>query len=234
MNSIYQASFDFFTCPESQPPLSSLANIEHSAKLCFPYILPYLDTHDALLVACFSRHPLVTQLQAEISKRNAQGASKPRVCAVTGILEASVVTAMALAGATPGRNWGVISTDHSWRQWTDDAVSDFLGVENPRETIARYLGCETVGVQAEDLERQGEDIMAGYVKTALEQLLSGQDSKVAGAPVIILGCAGLHQLDGCIRRSCEELLGDAGKQVAVVDGVKAGIGMLISLVRSCC
>ena len=141
---------------------------------------------------------------------------------------------MTLAGATSERKWGVISTDHSWRQWTDDAITDFLGIPAPRSAIDRYLGCETVGVQAEALERQGEAVMAGYVKTALKGLLSRQDAEVAGAPVIILGCAGLHQLDASIRRSCKELLGNTGTEVVVVDGVKVGIGMLISLVRSNC
>lgn len=216
-----------------QPPLSSLEGIKQSAELCFPHLLQYLDTHDALLVACFSRHPLLGQLQAEVDRRRA-GGERPKTTAVTGILEASVVTAMTLAGATPQRKWGVISTDHSWREWTDEAVTDFLGIPVPRTTIDRYLGCETVGVQAEALEREGETIIEGYVKSALEQLLSRQDSKAAGAPVIILGCAGLYQLDRCIRKSCKELLGEAGEGVAVVDGVKVGIGMLISLVRSNC
>lgn len=216
-----------------QPPLASLEGIRQSADLCFPHLLQYLDTHDALLVACFSRHPLVGQLQAEITRRRAAG-DRPKTTAVTGILEASVVTAMTLAGATAERKWGVISTDHAWREWTDSAVTDFLGVQAPRTAIGRYLGCETVGVQAEALERQGEAAMEGYVRTALEQLLSRQDSQVAGAPVIILGCAGLYQLDRCIRKSCRELLGEAGSEVAVVDGVKVGIGMLISLVRSNC
>lgn len=216
-----------------QPPLSSLEGIKQSAELCFPHLLQYLDTHDALLVACFSRHPLVGQLQAEINRRRASG-KKPKTTAVTGILEASVVTAMTLAGATPERKWGVISTDHSWREWTDEAVTDFLGIPAPRTAIGRYLGCETVGVQAEALERQGESIMDGYVKTALEKLLSRQDSNDAGAPVIILGCAGLYQLDRSIRNNCRELLGESGEGVAVVDGVKVGIGMLLSLVRSSC
>lgn len=141
---------------------------------------------------------------------------------------------MTLAGASPQRKWGVISTDHFWRQWTDDAVTDFLGVDAPRTTVGRYLGCETVGVQAEALERQGDSVMAEYVKTALERLLSRQDSQAAGAPVIILGCAGLHQLDECIRMSCKDLLGSAGTEVAVVDGVKVGIGMLVSIVKASC
>ena len=228
-----QVSCDFFTNPESQPPLSSLQDIDLSAKLCLPHLLPYLDTHDALLVACFSRHPLVSLLQAEINRRQSRDeASKPRTLAVTGILEASVVTAMTLAGATPHRKWGVISTDHTWREWTDSAVSDFLGVDAPRTTIRRYLGCETVGVQAEALERQGASVMEELAKGAMTELLSRQDSEVCGAPVIILGCAGLYQLEECIRTSCKELLGSGGDDVAVIDGVKVGIGMLLSLVKS--
>lgn len=141
---------------------------------------------------------------------------------------------MTLAGSTPERKWGVISTDHFWRQWTDDAITDFLGVDAPRTTIGRYLGCETVGVQAEALERQGEAVLEEYVKTALERLLSRQNSEAAGAPVIILGCAGLYQLDQCIRRGCEKILGNTGTEVSVVDGVKVGVGMLVSLARSGC
>lgn len=74
--------------------------------------------------------------------------------------------------------------------------------------------------------------MAEYAKGAMKQLLSRQDSEICGAPVIILGCAGLYQLEGCIRTSCRELLGSSGAEVAVVDGVKVGIGMLLSLVKS--
>ncbi|SPO07452.1 uncharacterized protein DNG_10146 [Cephalotrichum gorgonifer] len=230
------AHCDFFTCPEQQPPLSSLEDIDRSAALCLPHILPYFETHDALLVACFSRHPLVTQLRTALNKRRVDTPTvKPRVCAVTGIFEASVVTAMNLAGSAPERKWGVISTDHSWRQWTDDAITDFMGIDAPKATIGRYLGCETVGVQAEELERKSESVMAGYVKTALELLLRGQNLEKSGAPVIILGCAGLHQLEGSIRRCSKELLGDAnGTEVAVVDGVKVGIGMLLTLVKSQC
>lgn len=228
-----QASCDFFTNPESQPPLSSIEDIDLSAKLCMPHLLPYLETHDALLVACFSRHPLVGLLQAEINRRQSKDeSSKPRALAVTGILEASVATAMTLAGSTPDRKWGVISTDHSWREWTDSAVSDFLGVDAPKTTIGRYLGCETVGVQAEDLERQGASSMAGLANTAVKQLLSRQDSELCGAPVIILGCAGLYQLEECIKTSCKALLGTGGAEVAVIDGVKVGIGMLLTLVKS--
>lgn len=103
----------------------------------------------------------------------------------------------------------------------------------PATTISRYLGCQTVGIQAEELEQQEESVMAGFVKDSLRQLLRGQDSEQSGAPVIILGCAGLHQLDRCIRSCCIELLGNGeGPRVAVVDGVKVGIGMLVCLVRS--
>lgn len=139
---------------------------------------------------------------------------------------------MTLAGATPHRKWGVISTDHSWREWTDNAVSAFLGVDAPKTTIGRYLGCETVGVQAEALERQGASVMAELANDAVKQLLSRQDSEMCGAPVIILGCAGLYQLEEGIRNSCRELLGSGAAEVAVVDGVKVGIGMLLSLVKS--
>ena len=45
----------------------------------------------------------------------------------------------------------------------------------------------------------------------------------------ILGCAGLPQLDKCIRRSYKELLGNAGTEVAVVDRVEVALECLSPL-----
>lgn len=220
--------YTFFTCPEPQTPLTSLEGIAESARLCFPHILPYFDTHDAFLVACFSRHPLVGKLQAEINQRKA----KSRAQAVTGIFEASVTTAMTIAGAVPHKKWGVISTEHSWRQWTDEAVGDFLGVAEPRKTMGRYLGCETIGVQAEELEGKDHLFLEIAVKTALKTLLQGEDVSVSGAPAIILGCAGLGLLEGAIKKCSKEVLGEeCGTELVIVDGVKVGIGSLITLIR---
>ncbi|EXJ96352.1 hypothetical protein A1O1_01478 [Capronia coronata CBS 617.96] len=49
---------------------------------------------------------------------------------------------------------------------------------------------------------------------------------------ICLGCAGMVGLDSAVRSACIEELGpEAGKEVYIVDGVKAGVGMLYSLAR---
>lgn len=49
---------------------------------------------------------------------------------------------------------------------------------------------------------------------------------------ICLGCAGMVGLDDAVRTACVEELGEVGgMQVRIVDGVKAGIGMLYGLAR---
>lgn len=49
---------------------------------------------------------------------------------------------------------------------------------------------------------------------------------------ICLGCAGMVGLEEAVREACiEELGAEEGKRVAIVDGVKAGVGTLITLAR---
>lgn len=47
---------------------------------------------------------------------------------------------------------------------------------------------------------------------------------------ICLGCAGMAGLDEAVRAGCIDVLGrEDGEQVRIVDGVKAGVGVLVGL-----
>lgn len=50
---------------------------------------------------------------------------------------------------------------------------------------------------------------------------------------ICLGCAGMVGLDAAVREACIEELGeDEGVKVRIVDGVKAGVGLLVGMART--
>ena len=72
--------------------------------------LKHPEAYDGVLVACYSVHPLVQRLQAP---------------AVTGIFEASVLTALSVSLET--QSFGIVSTGKVWETALTEAVNGFLG-----------------------------------------------------------------------------------------------------------
>ena len=70
-------------------------------------------------------------------------------------------------------------------------------------------------------------------KVSSESSSSSSGSLIfSGVQAICLGCAGMVGLDEAVRAACVETLGEErGKEVYIVDGVKAGVGMLYGLTR---
>lgn len=153
--------------------------------------------------------------------------------------------------------FGIVSTGKIWETALQEAVEGFLGLDHARLT-RRFAGVETTGLNATDLH----DLPALEVREkmilATRRLLrkndpptspsttTNTDSPGGGEAVsksrsprrrrvkaICLGCAGMAGLDDAVRQACVEELGEElGKQVHVVDGVKAGVGVLVALARA--
>ena len=82
-----------------------------------------------------------------------------------------------------------------------------------------YAGCETCGLDAGELH--GSKEVERRVKDAAGRLVKGGEGRVR---VVVLGCAGMVGM--------EEWVGSVvGDQVRIVDGVRAGVGVLQGLVR---
>ena len=91
---------------------------------------------------------------------------------------------------------------------------DLLGREKAERA---YRGTETCGLDAGELHGGGE--VERRVKDAAGRLVRG-----GGVGVVVLGCAGMVGM--------EEWVGDVvGEEVRIVDGVRAGVGVLQGLVR---
>lgn len=113
-----------------------------------------------------------------------------------------------------------------WEEALGGATHEFLGAEKSR----RFAACETTGLNASELhDLPAVEVRARMMEATARLLRKGQELEVKA---ICLGCAGMVGLDDAVRRACVEELGEReGAQVMIVDGVKAGVGMLYGLAR---
>lgn len=117
--------------------------------------------------------------------------------------------------------FGIVSTGDVWKGILEDAIRGDILLGKGREGL--FGGVETCGLDAGELHGHGE--VEGRVKEAVGRLVrrdgGGKKGKVG---VVVLGCAGMVGMEGWVR----EVVGEG---VKVVDGVKAGVGVLQGLVR---
>ncbi|KAI9643756.1 hypothetical protein NHQ30_007105 [Ciborinia camelliae] len=214
-----QVQISFYTAPLPSP--SSINNEEDallSTEAVLSNLTSTLDQYDAFLVACYSVHPLVTELKRRV-KSNVH---------VTGIFEASVMMSLGLLsqgnekrlGGSEGKKegFGIVSTGKYWEEALGDGVREFLGVKRG-EKCDRFKGVETTGLTAGELHSVQPEIVRTKMKEAVKRLVGERD-----CPIVCLGCAGMAGMDDMVREALVEELGleDAGK-VYIVDGVKAGV-----------
>ncbi|KAI4114493.1 MAG: hypothetical protein LQ345_004725 [Seirophora villosa] len=113
------------------------------------------------------------------------------------------------------KKFGIVSTGPQWKAILNDAIGDILGEEGKGRWFA---GTECVGVDAGGLHAEGGSVKE-KVMGATGRLMGRGD-----VGVVVLGCAGMVGMEGWVREV-------AGEGVAVVDGVKAGVGLLQGWLR---
>ncbi len=100
---------------------------------------------------------------------------------------------------------------------------DLLGVEKMRRVFA---GVETLGLNAGDLHGdEGGEEAKKAVMAATGRLIDADPTMET--KVIVLGCAGMAGMEEWVREEAQR----RDRKVRVVDGVKAGVGILQGLVR---
>ncbi len=167
---------------------------------------------DAVLVACFSVHPLV--------KRLAGLEGEHGKLAVTGIFEAGILASLALV--TPGHKWGIVTTGKYWEAHLTDGVNAYLGTGHGASND-KFAGVQTTGLDAGDFHG-GVDpaVIREKLEQATRRLL-----KKGQVDCVVMGCAGMAGLEAIIRSVAVDEYGpEIGSQVCIIDGVKAGIGLL--------
>jgi Asp/Glu/hydantoin racemase len=177
-----------------------------------------LKQYDAVLVACFSVHPLVSKLadfDGTFSK-----------LAVTGIFEASILTCLSLL--RPQGKWGIVTTGKFWEDHLAQGVNNFLGSDSQSEN-AKFAGVESTGLNAGDFH--------GGVDPAIvrKKLIEATRRLLARGNVecVVMGCAGMAGLEEIIRSvALQEYGRERGNQLLIVDGIRAGIRLLEQMVQN--
>lgn len=189
--------------------------------------------HDGFLVACYSQHPLVPLLKAECEALSRSATARVGGAGarkyVTGIFEASMLSSLALTGSSSKAAFGIVSTGAVWEQALREAVHDMFGVSDS----GRFAGCQTTGLNASELHELPPERVREKMKEATKRVLQAGQEDGNEVRAICLGCAGMVGLEEAVREACVEELGEHdGKHVAIIDGVKAGVGTLVTLARS--
>lgn len=181
-----------------------------------------IQRYDAVLVACYSVHPLVTELR--------------KICEeviVLGIFESTILTVLSLLPpytlpGIPQQTWGIVTTGKFWEAHLRDGVCKFLG-QPADSNDARFAGVYSTGVDAGDLHgSMSHNYIQERLKGATKRLLSSSNVKC-----VVMGCAGMAGLERIIRETALQEYGEeAGSKICIIDGAKAGIGLLEQAVKA--
>ncbi|KAG9232832.1 Asp/Glu/hydantoin racemase [Amylocarpus encephaloides] len=208
-----------YTAPSGPPSINNEDDARETAGIVIKDIESQLSQYDAFLVACYSVHPLVGILRAKVA---------PHVH-VTGIFEASISTSLSLLPMESEKKrskFGIVSTGTYWEKALSDGVKDFLQVDDFKN-CRRFKGVETTGLNASELHTAPPELVRRKMMEATKRLVKDRDVKI-----ICLGCAGMAGLDSIVREALTEELGNDGRQVHILDGVKAGVALLEGLLRA--
>ncbi|PNY28213.1 Uncharacterized protein TCAP_01858 [Tolypocladium capitatum] len=200
-----------YTAPAPAPAsIDNDADIEASTRLAVDDMMLLQDlklkTYDAVLVACFSVHPLVAGLAVRFSG-----------LPVTGIFEASVLSSLSLVVGT--ERWGIVTTGEFWEEHLGNGVGSFLGYEGTSHDSSKFCGVYSTGLMAGDFHSVSPDDVKAKLKAATKRLLNA-----GNVTCVAMGCGGMAGLEDIIRSAAREEYGDErAARLYIIDGVKAGI-----------
>jgi Asp/Glu/hydantoin racemase len=212
-------AIDTYTAPSGPPSINNEEDALVSALVVIEDLGEDLSKYDAYLVACYSVHPLVSMLREKC----------PPQIHVTGIFEASVSLSLALLPLDPTTKkskFGIVSTGTYWENALSEGVRSFLGSKSLES--GRFKGVETTGLNAMELHTSSADEVRKKMMDATKRLVRHRDVKV-----VCLGCAGMAGMDGIVKDALVEELGESeAGSIHILDGVRAGIGLLEGLLKA--
>jgi len=215
-----------YSAPSGPHSINNERDAEESAKIVYRD-LALIKKYDACLVACYSVHPLVGLLRHGLDEKH-----QP----VIGIFEASISTALSLLSHSPikpdagsktaSEKFGIVTTGNYWEKVLTDGVLDYLGCTD-LPGCRKFKGVASTGLDASELHTAPFEEVRKRMMDATKRLVKDGDVKA-----ICLGCAGMAGMDAIVRSACIEELGEIGKNIHIIDGIKAGIAILDGLVRA--
>ncbi|KAF2208254.1 hypothetical protein CERZMDRAFT_49598 [Cercospora zeae-maydis SCOH1-5] len=158
-----------FTGPSHDAPTAIEGQVDAvlSAAACFRSLFAQpdlIESHDAMVVACYSAHPLISMLREEYD------------VPVIGIMESSL-----LASRTLGSRFGIVATSGR------SAIAHWSNVAYYSMT-PYCAGIESCDLGVLDLERLPREEVMKVLRNVARRLIS------QGAEVLCLGCAGMTEM----------------------------------------
>lgn len=179
-SNVPRVRFECLTAPKSAPAsITSMTTSILSATHSLNVVLPRIDDTTrppihAVLVACFSAHPLVPMLR-ELT-----------TLPIVGIMEAGI-----LYGSQVGGNVGVVTTDKRWEPLLEHEIEGELGLK--RQCSAGVLSSGLSVLELETLPK--EQVYEALCKAAKKMVHQRE------ADAILLGCAGMVGLTEVIQKA---------------------------------
>lgn len=165
------------------------------------------DSTDAVLICCFSDHPLVPMLRHRY----------PRLPCIH-ILESAISAAL----SSSQRPFAILTTGADMVHDIDRGVLGFMG-----GVSARYAGCLATNLGVLELRDENSQ---EKVQRVINEKVAELGHRGVGA--IVLGCAGMAGMEPFIRQCLSASIGDtASSAMAIIDGAKAGIHLLAGMAR---
>lgn len=125
--------------------------------------------------------------------------------------------------------WGIVTTGAFWEAHLRGAVKRFLGQPSGQPNF-NFSGVFSTGLTAGDFHGGNvtPEVVRAKMKEATQALL--REGRVE---CVVMGCAGMAGLEDIIRSAIkEEYKPDTADRVHVVDGVRAGVGVLKQMVQN--
>jgi allantoin racemase len=163
------------TAPKPAPAsITSITTSVLSATYALPAVLSALqqDDIDAIVIACFSAHPLVNMLR-ELT-----------AVPVVGIMEAGIIMSSQVGGKT-----GIVTTDKRWEPLLEHEIEGELGLSS--RCRGGVWSSSLSVLELEELPK--EEVQKKIGQMALRMVREKE------VDVILLGCAGMVGLDRVVQ-----------------------------------
>ncbi|OCF40019.1 hypothetical protein I317_06157 [Kwoniella heveanensis CBS 569] len=168
-----------------------------------------LNGYGALIVGCFSNHPLVPALRESLP-------ATPRVPPIISLMEVAIFFALQL-----GPTFGIVTTGRQWEPIFDEAVRA-LGI-----SPSRYAGTRGCGHNAASVGDSVDGAVQPVIEAAIELVKNG-------ASVIVLGCGAMITMRKAIEDAVSaspEIQARGRVHVPVIEGVQGAIDQAIAFAR---
>lgn len=122
--------------------------------------------------------------------------------------------------------------DESEENKKKNSISDVVDSSPtpPPVSVPRFAGVETTGLTAVELHKTPPEEVRRRMIEATEKLLKGTAHPVRA---VCLGCAGMAGMEEAVRAGCVKAYGEIeGEEVHIVDGVVAGVGLLVNACKA--